>query len=143
MLTRRIHKWLALIVGIQALIWAISGLYMVAIDIDVIHGDHFIRSGEQRPVPVSSIIDPVAAAQAFPGARAVKFHWVLDRPTYIVSTGAGRVLLDAVTGKPLPPPTKAQVRQLADHWFTGEERIFSVLMAPSTRAPATSASRCC
>lgn len=125
LLSRRIHKWLALVVGIQALIWAVSGLYMTAIHIDIIHGDHFIRTAEPRPIPTSTT-DPVVVARGVPGAQSVKFHWLLDRPTYIVTSEAGRVLVDATTGHRLPRPTEGQIRQLADHWFTGDERLASV-----------------
>ena len=33
---RRAHKWLALIIGIQAAFWMLSGAYMATIDIDFI-----------------------------------------------------------------------------------------------------------
>ena len=39
---RKTHKWIALIVGIQATIWLISGAYFTILDIDYIHGDHLI-----------------------------------------------------------------------------------------------------
>lgn len=125
-LARRTHKWLALLIGIQALIWSISGLYMTAISIDVIHGDHFVRAVERRPVPAPSLIDPIAAARMVPGAQSVKFHWLENRPTYIVTAAEGRRLVDAVTGKLLPPPTEAQIRRLADHMFTGDEKLSDV-----------------
>ena len=39
LLARRTHKWFSLIMGVQALFWIVSGLYMTAIHIDIIHGD--------------------------------------------------------------------------------------------------------
>ena len=41
--SRTIHKWLMLFVGIQFLIWSISGVYMVVMDIHYIHGDSLIK----------------------------------------------------------------------------------------------------
>ncbi|TPH18510.1 PepSY domain-containing protein [Litorilituus lipolyticus] len=41
--SRTLHKWLMLFVGIQFLIWSISGLYMVVMDIHYIHGDTLIK----------------------------------------------------------------------------------------------------
>ena len=35
-LSRTLHKWLALLVGAQAVVWIVSGLYMVVVDIDFI-----------------------------------------------------------------------------------------------------------
>lgn len=126
LLARRTHKWLALVVGVQVLIWTISGLYMTVIHIDIIHGDHFIASAEPRPIPVQSLMDPAAAARGIPGAQSVKFHWLLDRPTYIVTSQSGRSLVDATTGRPLPSPGEAQIRQLAERWFTGDEQLTGV-----------------
>ncbi|HWH17342.1 MAG TPA: hypothetical protein VNT77_03260 [Allosphingosinicella sp.] len=107
------------------MIWTLSGLYMTAVHIDIIHGDHFIRAAEPRPISPSTLIDPVAAARTIQGGETAKLHWLLDRPAYIVTSPAGASLVDARTGSPLPPPTEAQIRQLADHWFTGKERLAS------------------
>lgn len=126
LLVRRTHKWLALIVGVQALIWAVSGMYMTAIHIDIIHGDHFVRAAEPRPARAASLMNPIGAAQAVPGAQSVKLHWLLDKPTYIVTSDGGASLVDAVTGAVLPAPSERQIRQLADHWFTGDEKISGV-----------------
>ena len=43
-LARRLHRYLLLIVGVQMLLWSVSGLYMVWFDIHYIHGDHFMKS---------------------------------------------------------------------------------------------------
>lgn len=64
LLVRRTHKWLALVVGVQALIWAVSGMYMTAIHIDTIHGDHFVRAADPRPIRPASLINPIEAARA-------------------------------------------------------------------------------
>jgi uncharacterized iron-regulated membrane protein len=125
LLARRTHKWLAVIVGLQALIWAISGLYMTAIHIDIIHGEHFVRNAEPRPIP-APIMDPVVAAGTVPAAQSVKFNWLLDRPTYIIASEGRRSLVDAITGAPVPPPTEAQIKLLANYWFKGAEKLSDV-----------------
>ena len=123
---RRTHKWLALFVGVQALIWTLSGLYMTAVHIDIIHGDHFIRHAAARPIDPARLVDPFAAARTVPGADGVRLHWLLDRPTYVVSRKGGASLVDAATGERLSPPSASQIRQLAEHWFTGDERLVKV-----------------
>ncbi|HYW16129.1 MAG TPA: hypothetical protein VE891_08245 [Allosphingosinicella sp.] len=126
LLARRTHKWLALFVGLQALIWTLTGLYMTVVHIDIIHGDHFIRHAAARPIDPGKLVDPLAAARTVPGADGVRLHWLLDRPTYIVSTKGGASLVDAINGNRVPPPSEADVRRLADHWFTGKERLVKV-----------------
>lgn len=128
LLARRTHKWLALFVGLQALIWTLTGLYMTTVHIDIIHGDHFIRHAPVRPIDTGRLVDPLAAARAVPGADGVRFHWLLDRPTYIVTRKGGASLVDALSGNRLPPPSEADVRRLADHWFTGKERLVKVAL---------------
>src|SRR5919201_830574 len=44
LLSRSVHKWLALFVGLQLLVWAVTGFYMVAVDLDFIHGDPLVRN---------------------------------------------------------------------------------------------------
>ena len=44
LLSRSLHKWLALFVGLQLLVWAVTGFYMVAVDLDFIHGDPLVRN---------------------------------------------------------------------------------------------------
>lgn len=119
---RRTHKWLALFVGLQLLVWSLSGLYMTAVHIDIIHGDHFIRAAERPPIDLARLVDPVTLA-AGSDIQSVRFHWLLGRPTYILGTGRGARLVDAATGRPLPPPDEAQIRRLADNWYTGDEPL--------------------
>ncbi len=62
---RRVHRWLALAVGVQLLAWVVGGAYFSLTDIDWIHGDHWLR----RPPPVEAgEIDPQAVALAVENA---------------------------------------------------------------------------
>jgi hypothetical protein len=126
LIARRTHKWLALVLGVPALVWTVSGLYMTAVDIDVIHGDHFIRASQPQAIGISELADPTAAAAAVPGATGVKLHWLIDRPVYIVASEAGSTLVDARSGARLQKPSEAQIRDLANHWFTGDEPLTRV-----------------
>ena len=46
-IARKAHKWLTLIIGIQALLWMVSGAYMAVVDIDFIHGDPLVRNTDE------------------------------------------------------------------------------------------------
>ena len=46
-IARNLHKWLGLFVGLQVMIWLASGLYMVVVDIDFIHGDSLVKNTQQ------------------------------------------------------------------------------------------------
>ena len=126
LLTRTAHKWIALLVGLQVVIWTLSGLYMTAVHIDIIHGDHFVRTPEARPIPLQGLIEPASLPARFPGLRSMRLERWLDRPVYIVERASGSVLLDARTGEQLSPVGEAAVRAVARDRFRGDAAIAEV-----------------
>lgn len=111
-----------LVVGVQALIWTDSGLYMTAVHIAIIHGDHFIRSAPM-PLPASELLSPAKAAASTEAATGLTLTTLLDRPVYVLKAPHGDVMVDARTGVRVPPPSRGQIRQTAEHWFTGHEKL--------------------
>lgn len=123
LLVRRTHKWLALVVGVQALLWTLTGMYMVAVHIDIIHGDHLVRTPATAPVDVASLVAPSQIVAAAPGTSEVRFQRLLDRPVWRAETPDGARLYDGVTGAPLPALTKSQVEAQARRIYAGEGKI--------------------
>ena len=109
--------------GVQVLIWTLTGLYMTAVHIDIIHGDHFVRAAESRSVRPSTMASPMTVAAAVPAARQVRLAWLGERPVYIAEGHQGELLFDAGTGRRLPSPSRDEVRRAAEHWFTGPEPL--------------------
>ena len=52
-ISRKFHRWLMLFLGIQFLIWSISGAYMVIFDIDYIHGDSLVVNHQTFSLVIS------------------------------------------------------------------------------------------
>lgn len=127
------HKWLALIVGVQAVIWTLTGLYMTVVHIDVIHGDHFIRAAEAPQINVGELVSPAAAARTTGGSGEVRLSTLLGRPVYIVDKSSGEALVDARTGRGMSAPTMGQIRQIATSRFNGDEKL--VRLALITNIP--------
>lgn len=128
LVARRLHKWLAVLVGIQAAIWVLGGLYMTAVHIDVIHGDRFVRPASPNGVPASWLVDPVTIARADSGALSLKLVWIVDRPVYVVTGRSGSLAFEATTGRPLRPPARHDILKLAEHWYTGKEAVESAVL---------------
>ena len=128
LIARRLHKWLALLVGIQAALWTVGGLYMTAVHIDIIHGDHFVRAAEPRGVPAAGLVDPMTVMRTVSGEGSLKLVWIVDRPVYVVAGKSGASAFDAMTGRPLPPPSRSDILKLADHWYTGKEALKSAAL---------------
>ena len=125
LLVRRVHKWLALFVGIQAVIWTATGMYMVAVHIDIIHGDHLVRPAPAAPVKLAGLVAPGAIVAADPAAREVRLQRLLGRPVWRVDSKDGAYAVDARTGQRVPPITEAQAREIARQIYTGEPEIAS------------------
>ena len=121
---RKIHKWMGLFLGIQVVIWSLSGLYMTAVHIDTIHGDHLVRQPPSRSVAAAELIDPIAVAAANQ-ANMIRLAWLREQPVYVVNGGAGEKALDARTGAPVEKPGRAEIMGMASAIYAGEEPIRS------------------
>lgn len=126
LLVRRLHKWIALVIGVQAVVWTLSGFYMVAIDLAFIHGDHLIREERARSLDAAALGDPLMAARAVSGTTGVRLQRVLGRDVYIAAAPHGEVALDARSLERLPPPTDTDIRRIARERFNGPEGIVGV-----------------
>ncbi|HET7710096.1 MAG TPA: PepSY domain-containing protein [Sphingomicrobium sp.] len=98
---RRIHKWVGLVIGLQFLIWAISGAAMALISMDEVAGGAMSETVNPAAPPTASgwanvqrqLADqPIAGARlrSLPGRQAVE-----------VSTDRGTRLFDAGNGEPI------------------------------------------
>ncbi len=122
------HKWLALLVGVQALAWIVSGFYMVVVDIDFIHGDTLVKN-LATPPPATDVWYPLAEVQArHTGIEQLRIKGLpgVDRPLYEARTADGIVLLDAVSGAPLSPLDRGRVASLARHYYAGRGRLVAL-----------------
>ena len=117
----QLHKWLALVVGVQVLFWVAGGLVMTAIPIAKVRGEHH-KADFQLPPPDLSVAkspaEVAAAAGLAPAEATLKgsirgLYWILKLPD-----GTTRVF-EAVTGKPAAPVSEDEVRQLAGAAYEG------------------------
>ncbi|HXW10411.1 MAG TPA: PepSY domain-containing protein [Steroidobacteraceae bacterium] len=119
------HRWLALLVGWQLAIWFLSGLYMVVVDLDFIHGDSLVRN-VAPPVRLDEAIAPLAAIRAGrDDVQAIRMRVLPDRdqPVYEVVRTSGTELFDAGTGRPMPVLDEARIRALAQAYYAGRGSI--------------------
>jgi len=117
---RKAHKWLALIIGVQALFWVVSGLYMTAVHIDIIHGDHLVRTPVAEPISMVGLVDPAVILKTAGGAQSLRLDQQLGQPVYIVSQAGGRSRFDARSGEKLPLVDEAGARQRAEQIYAGD-----------------------
>ena len=125
LLIRRTHKWLALFVGIQVVLWTLTGFYMVTVHIDYIHGDHLVRAPAAQPFDLGELVDAPEVIAAHPKAEEVRLQRLLGEPVWRVRAPEGAFLVNASTGEQLPPLTEAQVHEAARQIYTGDPTIVS------------------
>lgn len=110
------HKWLGLAIGIQVLLWVLSGLIMVWWDIEVIRSEHNIA---EQPTFEINATDPILPVQtiiqtAGKSAEAATLKALGGNPVYLVDFGEGQpVIYDATTGVLLTPISEEMALELA------------------------------
>lgn len=130
-LSRKIHKWIALVLGIQLFLWALSGFYMVAVHIDIIHGDMLVKEVEQGVYYDDSSNLPLERlATLYPDVQSITLRAMMDQPVYLLR-GESTRLLDARDGRQLSPIDKQTATRIAIFHYAGEARIRSVTLLES------------
>jgi uncharacterized iron-regulated membrane protein len=118
----QLHKWAALVVGIQLFLWVAGGLVMSLSDIDEVHGDLTKAVVEPTPLreehlaPMDSILDQVSNPIAELSLSTGYFG-----PQYQLTDINGVVhRFDARTGKPLGAIDANQALAVATANYSGD-----------------------
>ncbi|MHA7128703.1 PepSY domain-containing protein [Algoriphagus namhaensis] len=105
---RRVHRFLGVFIGVQFLLWTISGIYFSWTNIDEIHGDHFRQA--TGPVTFDPTLLSPAPLAVDEGIFALELKSVADQPCYWVNE---KYLIDAQTGKLRAPITEEEAIAIA------------------------------
>ncbi|WP_293480592.1 PepSY domain-containing protein [Phenylobacterium sp.] len=124
-LARSTHKWLALFVGLQAVLWTAGGIYMTAVHIDIIHGDRLVKAAPQSALALTGLVEPAHLAHLAPGLKSARLETQLGRAVYVVDASDGKALFDARTGEKLSPLGKAGAEARAKALFAESGAIVS------------------
>jgi uncharacterized iron-regulated membrane protein len=127
----RWHIWLGWLVGLPILMWAVTGLVMVARPIEDVRGEHL------RAAPAS--IDP--AGLRFPANIGEPIHEARlvaqpGGPAWIVTAASGqRWRYTARTGAAAPPVVAAEARRIGEAAYAGAARFAGTTYFPAGDAP--------
>jgi ferredoxin len=121
------HKWLSLIIGVQAIIWLVSGLYMVIVNIEFIHGDQLVRPIERfLPAPSEITVTLDDLKSEYDNIRSLSLKSLAGNPYYEISTPDGLFLVQAQTGEKLTLVPQSIIRQQAEDIYAGEGTISNI-----------------
>ncbi|WP_299792159.1 PepSY domain-containing protein [uncultured Shewanella sp.] len=127
-ISRKYHRWLMLFLGVQFVIWSVSGAYMVIFNIDYIHGDTLVVN-HQVPVNPEKINYPLSTlVQDYPGAERIELGMLIDKEVYRFSQDGTQYLLDAGSGQLLSPLNQTAAISAAKHYYAGEGEIIDVVL---------------
>lgn len=124
---RKAHRYLGLFLGIQFLMWTISGIYFSWTDIDEIHGDHF-RNENFVSQSFNNLVSPTSISNQ-KEVTSLELRKIGDKPYYWIND---RYLIDAQTGTMKNEITRDEAMQIArNHMLStlnvkGIERIDEV-----------------
>lgn len=129
-LSTQLHKWIALVVGLQVLFWVAGGVVMTAIPIERVRSEHRLAQRDLPPLEFEAAVPPSEAARAAGvGALASANLKATPRGPVWVLTPVGKdaqpKTVDALTGGPLERLTEAEARAVAQAAYTGPGRAVS------------------
>ncbi|MBV7256062.1 PepSY domain-containing protein [Pacificimonas sp. WHA3] len=123
----KLHKWLALIVGVQMMLWMLSGLFMTVFPIENVRGEHLIREATRMQLE-APLVMPDFDGEPVTG---LSLSMIGGRPALVVAHPARRSIYDPYTGDPVPAPTRDDIVHLADAGYSGSAAIREVRLIES------------
>ena len=124
-LSTQLHKWIALVVGLQVLFWVGGGLVMTAIPIETVRGEH--RAVELKPGPLELGALPALgeiARRAGVAPVQAELRTTPRGPAWTLTPAAGEpVIVSAATGRPFGPMSTAQATGFARRAYRGEAGV--------------------
>ena len=110
---RRLHKWTGILVGLQLLLWALSGAVMAQLDMEAVAGGPPPPRAAEFPLPERSGWAEVRKALGSMPVTAVAVRPLLDGHAIEVAGPGGVRLFDAASGTPIAVDA-ALVRRVAE-----------------------------
>ena len=98
---RKIHKWVGLLIGLQFLVWTISGAAMALLSMDAVSGGAMADHAEAAPVPVTSGWAHIKRQLGGQPILAVSLQELTGRQSIQITTDRGIRLFDAESGEPI------------------------------------------
>ncbi len=130
------HRWLSIVVGLQLLLWTLSGLVMTWVPIAEVRGEHLVAEldsaewpGEHAPPALTPpALLPTGTTQLRLARLRARWVWhALD------SGSATLALWDATDGSAMTPMTEEQASVQAQRLFAGDGQVSSTQW--TTEAP--------
>jgi hypothetical protein len=118
---RKVHRYLGLFLGVQFLLWTISGLYFSWTDIDDIHGDHY-KNLDYQPRAFDSLMSPMSISTVEP-IKTIEVKDINQQPYYFINK---KELYHAVTGHKKNGISKDEALYIANNYMKQGLEVASI-----------------
>lgn len=128
---RQLHKWIGLLVGVQLLIWVVSGLGMSLLDHEVVSGEDLMafEHDVQQIDPRLGYVGPERILAALPAdaVKALELKRQLGYWVWRAQTTSGVILFDARSGERMQVD-ESTARRVAQQGYFGDGTVRSVTL---------------
>lgn len=121
MALRKAHRYLGIILGLQFIMWTVSGMYFSWTDIDSIHGDQF-KNLNFEPENQAALIAP-SELETPEGINHLELRVIKDQPYYWVNK---KMLYNAHSGATKESITEEEAMSIADDHMQDHLEVASV-----------------
>jgi len=121
-----------LFIGIQFMLWSITGAYMVFFDIDYIHGDSLVINHQNKIKPEHLTYSSQTLFRRYPQAENLSVGLLIDREVYRFNVHNQQYIVDAANGKLLSPLNESSAIAVAKHAYSGDGKIIDAELITAT-----------
>ena len=125
------HQWLALLVGLQVLAWASSGLFMSVVPIEKVRGEHLVHEAPTvnlREAAASTAPLAVVLAAVNGPVDGLELTQVDGRAVWRVQQGKVLTLVEADSGVVLSPLDAAVAQRIAVADYAGKGGVQTAML---------------
>ncbi|MEP6343441.1 MAG: PepSY domain-containing protein [Maricaulaceae bacterium] len=129
----RAHKWAGLVLGLQILLWFLSGFIMSLFPINEVRGRHLVDVPEVS-LQTQNLIPLELAMSLYEGELSgAKLITAAGHPAYVLIGDNGEQIIDAVSGDMWSELTAEDIQNVAERLYKGEgevKQFEKLLVAP-------------
>lgn len=129
----RLHKWAGLVLGVQILLWFVSGFIMSLFPINEVRGRHLVDVPKVS-LQTENLIPLELAMSLYEGELSgAKLITAAGHSAYVLIGDNDEQIIDAVTGEPWSQLSAEDIKAVADRLYKGDgeiRRLEKLLTAP-------------
>jgi ferredoxin len=127
-LLKKLHKWIGLLIGVQVLLWVLSGLVISLLDPAKVSGSQWLRNSATEPQTIGEavLIEPAELpGELLKDALGIDLMTREGRPAYLIRHAGGETMVDAIDALVIKTG-KAEAGDIARQDFAGVGEVISI-----------------